>query len=168
MEESNLEADVSAIVQESPEQKTVETIADIMTKEVEVVQRETELGDALKVMFEKKFRHLLVCDSLGPDKKLVGVVSDRDILKHMPPLRDAFQTFQSKRMFLQKQVSSVMSEKLITVRPETSLQEAITLIVEKKINCLPVVDDEMSIKGVVTATDLLLVLRDVYKTQSAS
>lgn len=54
-----------------------------------------------------------------------------------------------------KTVAEVMTPNPITVTPQTSLQEAIQVIAEKKISGLPVVDDSNKLVGVISETDLM-------------
>jgi CBS domain-containing protein len=55
---------------------------------------------------------------------------------------------------MSKTVAEVMTKDLITVSPETSLQEAIQILAEQKIGGLPVVDPKGKLVGVISETDL--------------
>ncbi|MGF1588737.1 MAG: CBS domain-containing protein [Pleurocapsa sp.] len=55
---------------------------------------------------------------------------------------------------MSKTVAEIMTAEPITVSPETSLQEAIQLLVERKISGLPVVDNRGQLVGVISETDL--------------
>jgi CBS-domain-containing membrane protein len=52
-------------------------------------------------------------------------------------------------------VADVMKNDPVTVRPETSLSVAIAAMLTRRINCLPVVDAEARLVGILTSTDLL-------------
>jgi len=56
-------------------------------------------------------------------------------------------------------VSDIMTKEVITVKAESNVYEAIELLLKNKINCLPVVDDEGRLIGMVTETDLIYVDR---------
>jgi CBS domain-containing protein len=51
-------------------------------------------------------------------------------------------------------VKEVMSEPAMTVSPEASAKEAVRLMLERKIGCLPVVEGR-TLVGIVTETDIL-------------
>ncbi|MGL5832744.1 MAG: CBS domain-containing protein, partial [Waterburya sp.] len=55
---------------------------------------------------------------------------------------------------MSKTVAEVMTKDLITVSPETSLQEAIQILAEREISGLPVVDPQGKLVGVISETDL--------------
>lgn len=60
-------------------------------------------------------------------------------------------------------VKEIMSTNVITVSPETSLKELGQLIKDKKISGVPVVDESESLIGVITITDLLRLLNQIYQ-----
>ena len=97
---------------------------------------------AYQLMRDNRFRHLPVME----DGRLVGILSDRDLRPVLlsPGLARA-------------RVRELMSEDLTTVGPDTSIEEAASLLVVKKIGCLPVVAQGQLV-GIVTETDLLAVL----------
>jgi len=86
-------------------------------------------------------RHLPVVDERN---RLVGIVSDRDLLRQMSEMGTA-----------KVRVSSVMSANPITTSIDDDAATAIELLLEHRISCLPVVGDEMELVGVVTDTDFL-------------
>jgi acetoin utilization protein AcuB len=118
------------------------TVRDVMvTNPVTVRPHETE-RHAYQLMRDHRFRHLPVVE----DGHLVGILSDRDLRPVLlsPTLARA-------------RVGELMSENLTTVGPEALVEEAASLLVVKKIGCLPVVADGRLV-GIVTETDLLGVL----------
>jgi len=55
---------------------------------------------------------------------------------------------------MSKTVAEVMTTDLVTVSPDTSLQEAIQILAEEKISGLPVVDSQGKLVGIISETDL--------------
>jgi len=55
---------------------------------------------------------------------------------------------------MSKTVSEIMTTEVFTVSPETSLESAIQILVEKKISGLPVIDTQGDLVGVISETDL--------------
>lgn len=60
-------------------------------------------------------------------------------------------------------VEEIMTRNVITVTPETSLKEAGKIFLEKRISGIPVVDKKGILCGMVTLTDMLKVLDEIYK-----
>lgn len=126
-------------------------LKDIMQPKVVTVTADGSLWE-VKMLFENtKFHHLLVTD----DKKLVGVVSDRDYLKAASPNLNQQATTAADGATLNQRVSSIMSTQLKTLAAEDSILDAITLFNQANISCIPIVDHEMNIKGIISWRDIM-------------
>jgi CBS domain-containing protein len=117
-------------------------VADVMTKDVVTLSPDDNFAEAVELMAKRDFRHLMVADDA---QKLLGVISDRDILRATGRVGD----------WSPKQIRHVMTADPISVMPETLLSRAASTMVRKKINCLPVVDVANVVCGIVTSTDIL-------------
>src|SRR5688500_9001556 len=111
-------------------------VADIMTKETITIVQSEMVSHAEQTMRDRDIRHLPVVDAHG---HLIGILSDRDVLR-------AFEKSRDKAV----SVAEVMTEDVLTVRPETRACEATALMLDRKVGALPVVDPEMHVIGVVT------------------
>jgi acetoin utilization protein AcuB len=118
------------------------TVRDVMATDLVTVQPHETARHAYRLMRDRRFRHLPVVES----GRLVGILSDRD-------LRPVLLSPTLARV----RVGELMSEDLTTVMPDAPVEEAASLLVVKKIGCLPVVADGRLV-GIVTETDLLAVL----------
>jgi len=118
------------------------TVRDVMATDLVIVRPHETARHAYRLMRDHRFRHLPVVEA----GRLVGILSDRDLRPVLlsPTLARA-------------RVEELMSEDLTTVVPDASIEEAASLLVVKKIGCLPVVADGRLV-GIVTETDLLAVL----------
>ena len=126
-------------------------LKDIMQPKVVTVTADGSLWE-VKMLFENtKFHHLLVTD----DKKLVGVVSDRDYLKAASPNLNQQATTAADGATLNQRVSSIMSTQLKTLAAEDSILHAITLFNQANISCIPIVDHDMNIKGIISWRDIM-------------
>jgi CBS domain-containing protein/Flp pilus assembly pilin Flp len=94
------------------------------------------------LMKESVIRHLLVCSAAG---ELVGIISDRDIQS-----RDG------------QEVGDIMTANPITVSPNTSVSTVVTIMLARRISCVPVVE-EGRLCGIVTTSDLLMALQCVLR-----
>jgi acetoin utilization protein AcuB len=117
-------------------------VADVMVAKVVTLSMHHGFDDAVRLMTDRHFRHCVVVDAHG---KLVGVISDRDILRSLA------RNGNSRA----KSLEQIMTRNPITVKRNTSILDAVSKILSKRINCLPVVDDDGAICGIVTSTDLL-------------
>lgn len=117
-------------------------VADVMTARVVTLSPHHSFSEAANLMNNRYFRHCVVVDAHG---QLVGVISDRDILRALARNPNA----QSKSL------DQIMTRNPVTVRRNTPIVEAVRKIVSKRINCLPVVEENGSVCGLVTSTDLL-------------
>jgi CBS domain-containing protein len=116
-------------------------VQDAMTPVPAVLHATHSVRAALRMFSNKPFHHLPVM--LG--KKLVGVISDRDL-----------SSFIAKRpRALDSEVAAVMTPDPKTVLPQASLAHAARLFVDHRIHCLPVVNEAGILLGIVTPTDLL-------------
>jgi CBS domain-containing protein len=125
------------------------TVDDIMTKRVITLKPYHSLSDSVTLIAKHSFRHFAVVDGY----RLVGVISDRDILRVLARAKDWQNTT----------VSQFMMRDLVTVRPDTLISVAVREMLSKRINCLPVVDDRGDLQGIVTSTDLLSILRSTQE-----
>jgi len=138
-------------------------VEDIMTEQVVCLSEHDKLAEAMKVMQKGQFRHVPVVDK---EMKILGIISDRDILRHLPMLSRQHQTkskvFRShlfdvdpEDSSLELPLSRIMSSNVFHVSPSCSFFEAIKTLDEEKISCLPVVDEGRKIQGILTVTDLM-------------
>ena len=127
---------------EPTHQPTPLTVADVMTRDVVTLSPKHTFADIVSLMARHSFRHYLVAE---PPRHLVGVISDRDVLRAMARTPN-WHTSSAQEL---------MSAQVIVASPDTELSVAAGTMLSKRINCLPVVDDRGDICGVITSTDLL-------------
>ena len=120
-------------------------VRDVMTTQVTTVAPETLVAEAIQLFGECNIRHLLVTDQEG---RLAGVFSDRDALRQMARGCDPFAT----------RVAALMHQEPVSVTVDTTVQDAIELLSFHRINCLPVIDADRRVRGILTTTDLLTTL----------
>jgi acetoin utilization protein AcuB len=116
--------------------------------------------EARNLIHEKGVRHLPVVDKSG---KLVGIVTDRDIREAAPSDATLLSVQELNYLLGKLKVSAFMTpkEKLITITPDTLIEEAVQLMHDHKIGCLPVMEGD-KLYGIFTETDALAHLVDVF------
>jgi CBS domain-containing protein len=103
-----------------------------------------------------RIRHIPVMDG----GKLVGLLSERDLIG--AAANRIFGLKQKSRSALLKAelIKNVMKKRVVTVAPETPIKELAHLMAEKKIGCVPVVDNG-TLVGLITTTNVLRYLEEI-------
>ena len=138
-------------------------LSEIMNRDMVTVDKHASLRMARRILDQYRIRHLLVVDG----KRLVGIVTDRDLRQAAPSSKSPLTVSERQEFMDELKVKEVMSRKLITGSPTTTVHEAAKAMVQEKIGCLPVVDGNHLV-GIVTEADLLEVLvrgEQVHKTE---
>ncbi len=129
-------------------------VRDLMSEDVVTVLVDMPALLAAKRMVEKRIRHLVVTDSFG---RVVGMLSDRDVVKHLSPWLSHFNSQISVHgPAPQGDVQEIMVQRPIVTTPDTTLSTAARLLGGKKIGCLPVVDERNRAVGLLSVVDMLL------------
>jgi acetoin utilization protein AcuB len=121
---------------------------------------EASFYEARNLIHEKGVRHLPVVDK---NHMLVGIVTDRDIREAAPSDATLLSVQELNYLLGKLKVSSFMTpkDKLVTITPDTLIEEAVQLMHDNKIGCLPVVE-QGKLYGLFTETDALDHLVDIF------
>lgn len=117
----------------------------VMTRDVVVVAPGVTVGGAAAMMKKRHIRHLPVVEG----RRLIGIISDRDLLAHASELTCA----------------EVMTPAPVTCAPGASVSRVAGLMLEHRIDSVPIVDAVGRLVGLVTSTDLLGLLVDRDEAQ---
>jgi acetoin utilization protein AcuB len=132
------------------------TVREFMTSPATTLPREARLLDAALTMRRSGFRHLPIVEG----DRLVGIITDRDVHRCAPSLLSRITPDEYNAIFEETPLERVMTRNPLTVSPETPLVAALALLHDRKLGCLPVVEDGR-LAGIITVTDLLGVLQRV-------
>ncbi|MBC8468229.1 MAG: CBS domain-containing protein [Planctomycetes bacterium] len=146
------------------------TVKDIMTEQVVSLEEQDDVDKVMKVMQKGKFRHVPVVDR---QKRLVGIISDRDILRLLPyrkgqrkPQSDVFRAdlfdVEPHEPAIRRQVYRIMNQNVIHVRPDCGFYDVVKMLHEMKISCVPVIDEDKNLLGIATVTDVMRGLLAAY------
>ncbi|MDY0389956.1 CBS domain-containing protein [Desulfobulbus oligotrophicus] len=142
------------------------TAQDIMTREVITVNANTSVRDLAAVLLTSNISGAPVVDDTGA---VIGIVTESDLIfqnkkVHLPTtfaLLDAFvflerpgKMEQELKKISGSKVGDICSRKLVSVTPETGLEELATLMTEKKIHTLPVMT-QGKLVGVIGKSDII-------------
>src|SRR3989442_15927866 len=114
-----------------------------MSKNPVVIGPDDYLSSAQEMMKSGEFRRLPVVK----DGSLIGIVTDRDLRQHIG--------------FLEKtKVNAAMTENVITISPNDTIEKAAQLMLKRKIGGLPVIDEDRLV-GIITTSELLQTFLDI-------
>jgi diguanylate cyclase (GGDEF)-like protein len=123
------------------------TVSELMSRELVTVPLGTPLAKVAKLLTEGHSRHVLVTDAAGG---LAGVVSDRDVLRHLMPGES-----DAANRGADKSVESIMVTKFVASNPEANPIDLAAALGNGAVECLPILEGGKLV-GVMTTGDLLL------------
>ncbi|WP_292320169.1 CBS domain-containing protein [Caldisphaera sp.] len=118
-------------------------VSDVMKKPV-TVSPNSSIIEVAKIMYNNKIGSVVV---VSPDDKVIGIFTERDLTRVV-----------AENSPLNKNVGDVMTRNPILIKYTEGLSKAISLMYEKNVRHLPVVDEEGRIKGIISTRDLTGVL----------
>ena len=115
------------------------------------------IADASELMRANQFRRLPVVDN----GKLVGLVTDRDLRAVSPSPATTLSIFELNYLLAKMQIKDIMQKKVITIKADATVEEAAILLYTHRIGGLVVVNDQGTVTGVITETDIFKCFVDV-------
>lgn len=140
---------------------------DIMSRDVISVGPGDEIEKVIRILLENRISGLPVVDE---DGKVIGIISEGDLIAREKNLKGPAFTgilggiiyLESPKRFEEElkktialKVSELMSKKVHAVDEKTSLNDIATMMIEKGINRVPVLDNNNKIIGIITRHDIL-------------
>lgn len=133
-----------------PGKTKVETI---MTKDVYSLTLNDTLKRAEKLMNTEKLKRIPVLDG----GKFVGLVTDRKVMEYvLRGIYDPDNNFGEEGFNKIGDFENIMMRTAHVIYPEDSVQKAIKMMAKYQLDCIPVVDWDMNMVGMITITDVLL------------
>jgi len=142
----------------------VQTVSDLMTREVVTLDANEALGVADDVMGLARIRHMPVLDE---DEAVIGLVSQRDLFRGALARALGYGEHAQKKLLGLMRVKEVMTTELVTVSPETTLVEAAKLMTDRKIGCLVVVEGG-KLAGILTESDFVRLALSTEENENSS
>ncbi len=121
---------------------------DLMTTPALSLPSDSSLLDAWTIMSHKGFHHIPITSVHGT---LVGMLSYRDLLHHVPELITIADTQQASH----KHVAEVMTPRVISATPTTEIREIARVMLEERIHAVPILDQSRRLVGILSTHDLL-------------
>ncbi|HVU13341.1 MAG TPA: CBS domain-containing protein [Phototrophicaceae bacterium] len=136
-------------------------VQDYMSTPVVAVETTTSIRVAQQLMEDQHVRHLPVVKDL----KLVGLLSSGDIRRAGPSIVSSLSIWEAARLWEEITVEQVMSKHVTYVRPDSSVTQAVQLMMAYHFNCLPVIDHEDRPIGILTEEDIFRLVIDRAKEE---
>jgi len=132
-------------------------VSTIMSIKVVTVSPDDSLQVVRRLFDAHRFHHLVVAER----GKAQGVISHRDLLKHLSPFVGTLSEKTRDTWTLDKRVHQVMSRSIVWADPDTPITEVSLMMAANRISCLPILDDKGRPIGIVTAFDVLRWVADI-------
>ncbi|HEX5163988.1 MAG TPA: CBS domain-containing protein [Thermomicrobiales bacterium] len=146
-------------------------VANIMTTSVVSVSRTTEVTEVARLMVEHAVSGLPVVEG----DRVVGIVTERDLIAQEiefdPPAYGTFldaifrlpwdKSDEELRRILATRAEQLMSEEVITVQPTATVRDAASLMYKRRVNPLPVVDEQGRMVGIISRSDIVQLLTEM-------
>ncbi len=126
-------------------------IGSIMSKNVVTVAPDDNLYKIREIFHAAKFHHLIVSGV----NQLLGVISDRDLLKQLSPSIGTSKESLEDRKCLEKKAKDIMNREPVAVTRDIDVKSAARLMLSKRVSCLPVATKEGRVEGIVTLRGIL-------------
>ncbi len=123
-------------------------VRNIMTSPVLSVSADMPVLEAAKLMKEKRIERLPVVDG----GRLLGIVTKDRVLRASPSMATSLSLHEIHYLFAKLTVKEIMQKDVVTVSPETTVENAVRLAQEKRVGCLPVVENN-NVVGILTTND---------------
>ena len=126
-------------------------LGEIMTSPVVTVGMDDTVGAARELFREARFHHLPVVEG----GRLVGIVSDRDILRAISPYLSTQSEREQDAATLRRKIHQIMKHHVVTASKGDPIVVGAALLVDHAISCLPLLSPDGRIEGIVATKDFL-------------
>mgnify|MGYP000373709733 CR=1 FL=1 len=140
-------------------------VEEIMSGNVISINMDERLEMVQKLFAKHQFHHLLVVDN---HKELVGVISERDLLKAISPNIELPTANVKDLATLNKRVHQIVSNKVVCIHQFSQFSAAVKIFQEKKVSCLPVINANNIPVGIITWRDVIAWLHNKVVQPSKS
>lgn len=134
--------------------KRREPISNVMSAKVQSADIDDKLSRVRQILLGATFHHVPIVKG----RKLVGIISTRDMLKLNYGVNGASDDVVSEAIDKRFSIEQVMQRDLVTIDSDDSVQTAIDLLEKGRFHSLPVIDEEGDLVGIVTSIDVLAYL----------
>ena len=133
----------------------------MLTHKLVTVAMDDTLATVKSIFDKYKFHHVLVVEK----GLLVGVISDRDLLRSISPNVNTVAAKARDQATLSRRAHQIMTRELITLHEDAHLKEAVEVFDNHKISCIPILDDNDKPTGILSWRDIIRALSGYFKAR---
>ncbi len=134
-------------------------VRDRMTSAVVTLTADVPFQEALKLMQQRAIRRIPIVATNGT---VIGIVSERDLLHAAPSPATSLNIWEMNYLLSKLKLGDLMTKRVVTVTPQTHLQEAAALMLKHKVGGLPVLNEDRTLAGIITETDIFRVFVELF------
>ena len=134
------------------------SITSIMSSDPFTVNASQKLSEVRRLIADKEIGHVPVVSG----KKLVGLLSATDLVRLSISAYGADERAVDAMLDHEFSIQQVMKRELVTIRSTSTVREAAKLLSHGRFHSLPVVDEQDHLVGIVTSTDLIRYLHELF------
>ena len=133
-----------------------------MTRNPFTISPDGTIAEALEIMRSNNVRRVPVLKG----GKLVGIITERKLLEVSPSPATSLSVFEINYLLSKTKIGDIMTKNVITVTPDTLIEEAAVLMRDNDIGALPVIEDNI-LTGIITETDIFDSFLDIMGYRDA-
>lgn len=128
-----------------------ELVSDYMTRDVVTLREADTLRSAVELVLLRRVRHVPILDA---GRRLVGIVTDRDVKRMLPSPLSVPPPDQYEALLDETPVGRAMTKEPVTIMSDAPLADAVQLMLDKRVGGLPVIEGDQLV-GMLTQSDAL-------------
>jgi acetoin utilization protein AcuB len=129
-----------------------------MTQNPVTIRQDVPVAEAQRIMRQEKIHRLPVLDK---DKNLVGIVTEKDLLYASPSPASTLDVYELNYLLSKLTVKKVMSTPVISIPPDTVIEEAARVMADNDIGGLSVVE-QGKLVGIITESDIFKIFIELF------
>ncbi|MCR5304287.1 MAG: CBS domain-containing protein [Lachnospiraceae bacterium] len=133
-------------------------VKDRMTKAPLTIGEKESISKALEIMRKNDFHRLPVTDGNG---KLLGLITGGLVEEQSGAKDTSLSIFELNYLLSRRTVADIMIRDVNVCKEDMFLEEAASIMLDQDISCLPVVDDDRKVVGIITEKDIFMALIDI-------
>lgn len=133
-------------------------VKDNMIKNPITIKADQSVSEAVDMMSENNLHRIPVVDD---NNKLIGLVTQSIIASNTPNQASSLSVFELNYLLNKLTIKDIMIKDVITIDQDALLEEAATVLRKNDIGCLPVIEDDHTLIGIITHSDIFSAFIDL-------